>query len=162
MAFFYKTALLFGLTVAIVSAQDGDFGGGDFGGGGGGGDFGGGGFGGGDFGGGGGGDFGGGFGGGDFGGGGGGGDFGGSFDGSAPEPVTVQAPRSKRSVPVDTASAETTAHHRVRRGGHGYVGPVYTFVKTDHDGNFKWGARHLVGKAYGGGHHGGGHEGGYF
>lgn len=40
-------------------------------------------------------------------------------------------------------------------GGYGHhkggpVGPVYTFVKTDYHGNFKWGVRHKVG---GGKHH---------
>lgn len=39
---------------------------------------------------------------------------------------------------------------RVRRGhGYGVAGPVYTYVKTDYHGNFKWGARHNVGKGYG-------------
>lgn len=32
-------------------------------------------------------------------------------------------------------------------GGHGwaYLGPVYTYAKTDHYANFKWGVRHHVG-----------------
>merc|ERR1712038_654038 len=35
-------------------------------------------------------------------------------------------------------------------GGHpGRVGPVYTFVKTDPQANFKWGVRHRVGAQYG-------------
>merc|ERR1712036_90799 len=29
--------------------------------------------------------------------------------------------------------------------GHGRVGPVYTFVKTDPKANFKWGVRHVAG-----------------
>ncbi|CAG0922436.1 unnamed protein product [Notodromas monacha] len=29
------------------------------------------------------------------------------------------------------------------------VGPVRTFVKTDYNGNFKWGVRHIAGKGYG-------------
>ena len=32
----------------------------------------------------------------------------------------------------------------------GKVGPVYTFVKTDYDANFKWGVRHVAGKKYAG------------
>jgi len=48
---------------------------------------------------------------------------------------------------------------RIRRGddhghhghGYGYLGPVYTYAKTDHYANFKWGVRHHVG---GHGHHG--------
>merc|ERR1711892_34999 len=31
----------------------------------------------------------------------------------------------------------------------GRVGPVYTFVKTDPEGNFKWGVRHRAGSEYG-------------
>ena len=34
-------------------------------------------------------------------------------------------------------------HHK------GHVGPVFTFVKTDYDGNFKWGVRHVAGHEYG-------------
>ena len=31
----------------------------------------------------------------------------------------------------------------------GRVGPVYTFVKTDPEANFKWGVRHVAGSQYG-------------
>merc|ERR1711992_310172 len=31
----------------------------------------------------------------------------------------------------------------------GRVGPVYTFVKTDPQANFKWGVRHRAGEQYG-------------
>ena len=31
----------------------------------------------------------------------------------------------------------------------GRVGPVYTFVKTDPQANFKWGVRHRAGVQYG-------------
>merc|ERR1712037_153563 len=37
------------------------------------------------------------------------------------------------------------AHH----GPKGRVGPVYTFVKTDPQANFKWGVRHRAGAQYG-------------
>lgn len=102
----------------------------------------------------------------------GGDDDGGSYDGTALHPVYA-APRMmtgptlvlrrRRSLP-DAPSASGTAkvHHRVRRGGYGVVGPVYTYVRTDYDGNFKWGARHHVGKSYGGHHGGGGYGGGHY
>ncbi|KAB7499718.1 hypothetical protein Anas_05888, partial [Armadillidium nasatum] len=32
----------------------------------------------------------------------------------------------------------------------GKVGPVYTFVKTNYDGNYKWGVRHNVGYQFAG------------
>ena len=32
---------------------------------------------------------------------------------------------------------------------HGRVGPIYTFVKTDPQANFKWGVRHRAGAQYG-------------
>merc|ERR1711955_148760 len=32
---------------------------------------------------------------------------------------------------------------------HGRVGPVYTFMKTDPQANFEWGARHRAGAQYG-------------
>ncbi|CAL4113239.1 unnamed protein product, partial [Meganyctiphanes norvegica] len=35
----------------------------------------------------------------------------------------------------------------------GKVGPVYTFVKTDYHGNFKWGVRHRAGTKYAGSYH---------
>ena len=34
-------------------------------------------------------------------------------------------------------------------GPPGRVGPVYTFVKTDPQANFKWGVRHRAGAQYG-------------
>merc|ERR1711953_259792 len=34
-------------------------------------------------------------------------------------------------------------------GPPGLVGPVYTFVKTDPQANFKWGVRHRAGAQYG-------------
>jgi len=48
--------------------------------------------------------------------------------------------------PVDRADfieSKGYKHHK------GHVGPVYTFVKTDYDANFKWGVRHVAGKEYG-------------
>ena len=44
----------------------------------------------------------------------------------APEPVPYHAPKP-----------------------HGRVGPVYTFVMTDPQANFKWGVRHRAGAQYG-------------
>ncbi|XP_076358773.1 uncharacterized protein LOC143251215 [Tachypleus tridentatus] len=51
---------------------------------------------------------------------------------------------------VDSDFQESRAE-RVRRSGYGFVGPVHTYVKTDYHGNFKWGAKHLVGSKFGGG-----------
>lgn len=31
----------------------------------------------------------------------------------------------------------------------GYIGPVYTYVKTDKHAHYKWGVKHKVGKHYG-------------
>lgn len=33
---------------------------------------------------------------------------------------------------------------------HGVTGPVFTFVKTDKNANFKWGVRHHAGNHYAG------------
>ncbi|XP_037282174.1 uncharacterized protein LOC119175069 [Rhipicephalus microplus] len=95
-------------------------------------------------------------------------DFGGSFgdggfvgdayDGTVMQsvyapPETIVGPtvvlrRKRRS--VEGPVTDSYVHRRVRRGGYGVVGPVHTYVRTDYDGNFKWGARHHVGKSYGG------------
>merc|ERR1712042_76855 len=60
----------------------------------------------------------------------------------------------------DGVFPEPLGHHRARRDTgpygppapayhapkhHGKVGPVYTFVKTDPQANFKWGVRHRAG-----------------
>merc|ERR1711872_11369 len=64
----------------------------------------------------------------------------------------------------DGVFPEPLGHHRARRDTgpygppapayhapkhHGKVGPVYTFVKTDPQANFKWGVRHRAGVQYG-------------
>ncbi|XP_077539043.1 uncharacterized protein LOC144151781 [Haemaphysalis longicornis] len=155
MATLCRIAVLLSLALVLVWAQDGGY---DEGG-----DGGYGGFEGGD---GGGGGFGGGYGGGDDGGfvgGGGEGGYGDGYDGTALRPVyaspdTIMGPtvvlRRRRSAPAGMAVESSQPHRRVRRGGYGVVGPVHTYVRTDYDGNFKWGARHHVGKSYGG-HYGG-------
>lgn len=62
---------------------------------------------------------------------------------SSLEPSIVS--RVKRSVsqpPTDTklmAAAESAPKLRVKRHGKYYIGPVYTYVKTDKHANFKWG-----------------------
>ncbi|XP_069697395.1 uncharacterized protein DKFZp434B061-like isoform X2 [Periplaneta americana] len=43
-------------------------------------------------------------------------------------------------------------HESLSSSGKGTSGPTYTFVKTDYDGNVKWGVRHSVGSQYAGGH----------
>ena len=47
--------------------------------------------------------------------------------------------------PPAPAYAPAPAYH----GPPGRVGPVYTFVKTDPQANFKWGVRHRAGAQYG-------------
>ena len=63
------------------------------------------------------------------------------------------SPAQERTFTADAAVHAPVVHH----GGYskkskGKVGPVYTFVKTDHHGNAKWGVRHVVGAEYGGHH----------
>merc|ERR1712012_484671 len=51
---------------------------------------------------------------------------------------------------LDDAEFDTAPVYRVRRDAPpGRVGPVYTFVKTDPQANFKWGVRHRAGAQYG-------------
>lgn len=38
---------------------------------------------------------------------------------------------------------------RKRRYSKSYIGPVYTYVKTDKHANYKWGVKHKVGKHMG-------------
>ncbi|OQR74169.1 hypothetical protein BIW11_09253 [Tropilaelaps mercedesae] len=56
--------------------------------------------------------------------------------------------RSKRSI-----VAADFAANRIKRSGNrisgGIVGPVQTYVRTDFDGNYRWGARHHVGRSHG-------------
>lgn len=65
---------------------------------------------------------------------------------SAVSPTIIK--RSKRSVsgqPEDASKIQiATASEpklRVKRHGKYYIGPVYTYVKTDKHANFKWGVR---------------------
>ena len=63
------------------------------------------------------------------------------------------APKSRMEEAADQVAAETErVLKRTRRGhwdhghGKGVTGPVHTYIKTDYHGNFKWGAKHTVGK----------------
>merc|ERR1711902_287799 len=59
----------------------------------------------------------------------------------------VEQFRVRRDAPPSygpPAPAYAPAHHAPGR-----VGPVYTFVKTDPQANFKWGVRHRAGVQYG-------------
>ena len=47
--------------------------------------------------------------------------------------------------PAPAYAPAAPAYH----GPAGRVGPVYTFVKTDPQANFKWGVRHRAGAQYG-------------
>merc|ERR1711981_717995 len=62
-----------------------------------------------------------------------------------PEPLRY-APEGPSYEP-DQAVAGSTVYAPAK--GHGRVGPVYTFVKTDPKANFKWGVRHFAGVQYG-------------
>lgn len=44
--------------------------------------------------------------------------------------------------------SESAPKLRVKRHGKYYIGPVYTYVKTDKHANFKWGVKHKVGKKH--------------
>jgi len=56
------------------------------------------------------------------------------------------APRVRRDTGyAPPAPAYAPAPHHAK----GRVGPVYTFVKTDPQANFKWGVRHRAGAQYG-------------
>ncbi|XP_042859467.1 uncharacterized protein LOC122245605 [Penaeus japonicus] len=57
--------------------------------------------------------------------------------------------RPRRDTGYGHAPAHAPAHGYKSKGK---VGPVYTFVKTDYNGNFKWGVRHRAGAQYGGHH----------
>ncbi|XP_071523330.1 uncharacterized protein [Panulirus ornatus] len=63
-------------------------------------------------------------------------------------PVAAVAPNLRHR--RDTSYAAPPVHKGYSKGR---VGPVYTFVKTDYNGNFKWGVRHRAGSQYGGGYH---------
>lgn len=65
------------------------------------------------------------------------------------EPSLVRLKRSTIDQSSDSVTSTTNAKIRVKRSKH-YIGPVYTYVKTDKHANFKWGVKHKVGKK----HHG--------
>nr|XP_045611364.1 uncharacterized protein LOC123766337 [Procambarus clarkii] len=64
---------------------------------------------------------------------------------AAEEAVVAPTSRQPRESPYPAPIAKSYPRGR--------VGPVYTFVKTDYNGNFKWGVRHRAGAQYGGGYH---------
>ncbi|XP_003739338.1 protein PFC0760c [Galendromus occidentalis] len=91
-------------------------------------------------------------------------DFGG--DESRPQPEYVSTiERDDDSLEGDASNkveVRVAPHRRMRRSldpivnrmrrssnGGGVVGPVHTYVRTDYDGNYRWGARHHVGSSYG-------------
>lgn len=47
------------------------------------------------------------------------------------------------------AEASSRPLVRKRRYSKKYIGPVYTYVKTDKHAHYKWGVKHKVGKHYG-------------
>lgn len=60
---------------------------------------------------------------------------------------------SERDIELDAASELELGRPPavlVRRRRHSkYIGPVYTYVKTDKHARVKWGVKHKVGKHYG-------------
>lgn len=76
------------------------------------------------------------------------GDDGSAAAASAPQPSVVRVRRSAQveteSIPAAAPSAgleslSSEPKLRVKRHGKYYIGPVYTYVKTDKHANFKWG-----------------------
>ena len=60
--------------------------------------------------------------------------------------------RDRRDTPVPYGAPAPAYHEPAPvygKGPRGRVGPVYTFVKTDPQANFKWGVRHRAGAQYG-------------
>lgn len=53
------------------------------------------------------------------------------------------------SVPYQGEDSHVAPSNSYGKSTKGRVGPVYTFVKTDPEANFKWGVRHVVGSHYG-------------
>jgi len=79
---------------------------------------------------------------------------GGYPDTQLPSASAQQPSFARQAVPVATVveagdRADGFEHGKGYHHKHGHVGPVYTFVKTDYDANFKWGVRHVAGKEYG-------------
>ena len=71
------------------------------------------------------------------------------FRRQAPEAAAKQPQRRQSSAgPVFAADADVSASNAYG-APRGRVGPVYTFVKTDPNANFKWGVRHVAGVQYG-------------
>ena len=70
--------------------------------------------------------------------------------GSAQVPTYRQAAPASNPLPPSLANDRADLlEHKGYHKKKGHVGPVYTFVKTDYDGNFKWGVRHVAGHQYG-------------
>lgn len=67
----------------------------------------------------------------------------------------VQTRRSTGSVSKQPAeqdpedSIKVPVLIRQKRHSKKYIGPVYTYVKTDKHAHYKWGVKHKVGKHYG-------------
>lgn len=72
------------------------------------------------------------------------GDDGSSAAASSLEPTIVRIKRSTQpaeslEAPDQAVEAASEPKLRVKRHGKYYIGPVYTYVKTDKHANFKWG-----------------------
>uniref|UniRef100_T1IUG8 Uncharacterized protein n=1 Tax=Strigamia maritima TaxID=126957 RepID=T1IUG8_STRMM len=85
-----------------------------------------------------------------------GGEFDGDYGDESREVAGSHHGDSRFNMEFDGDSNREKRSIRVRRGhkSQGVVGPVFTHVKTDHNGNFKWGVKHKVGGGHGhGGYH---------
>lgn len=54
-------------------------------------------------------------------------------------PSVVRVRRSTENQQASPVAAASEPKLRVKRHGKYYIGPVYTYVKTDKHANFKWG-----------------------
>ena len=71
----------------------------------------------------------------------------------SPRKVGQESAQARERLVASAAEPQVARLRRVRRGHsshgqQGFAGPVYTYIKTDYHGNFKWGARHGVGEHF--------------
>lgn len=66
----------------------------------------------------------------------------------------IGAPSEENDIEQDLTSTNEhkrilSRHKRYAKKKKSYIGPVYTYVKTDKHAHYKWGVKHKVGKHYG-------------
>lgn len=67
------------------------------------------------------------------------GDYEGDDNSAAASSLNPSVVRVRRSLDEQLEAASSEPKVRVKRHGKYYIGPVYTYVKTDKHANFKWG-----------------------